>query len=317
MFFKYPSLVSHYAIGKQKRIVQMLDEPWFATEKIHGANASYIINKYGKESFAKRTSLINSQDKQFNQLPNCVSVSIKEGAKNILKQYDADYVIVYGEYFGSGVQKMEYDIVKSGEKDFRVFDVLVHKDGDMGDKFTVLSSKIFEYFTELDLAPVVSLSKTLREYLNEEMDDSSLLGGYKEGLVYKPYDSYEIDDENRYLGVKRKTEKYLEKEKSPIKTPKSKPNFSIREINIQNELGKYITKNRLNNILSHGEFDLIPQNIGKIMVSFKDDVIKEFLDENDVDGKVPFMKLIACYSSDIVKIIKDKIQEESYDLINK
>lgn len=47
MFFKYPSLVNHYAIGRENRIVQRLDELWIATEKIHGANASYIIDKEG------------------------------------------------------------------------------------------------------------------------------------------------------------------------------------------------------------------------------------------------------------------------------
>ena len=315
MFFKYPSLVNHYAIGRENRIVQRLDELWTATEKIHGANASYIIDKEGNESFAKRTSLINSDDKQFSQLPNCVSNSIKNSAKDILEDANADYVIVYGEYFGSGIQKMDYDIVKSGEKTFKVFDVLIHKHGDLKDKFTVLSNGMFKYFSPYDLVPIVSISKTLREYLNDEMDDDSLLGGYKEGLVYKPSEPYEIDETHRYVGVKRKTEKYLEKEKVSTKTPKSKPNFSIVELNIQKELGKYITPNRLNNILSHGEFDLIPQNIGKIMLSFKEDVIKEFTDENEVSPDVPLMKLIAGYSSDIAKIIKDKIGEESKQLL--
>ena len=315
MFFKYPSLVNHYAIGRENRIVQRMDELWTATEKIHGANASYIIDKEGNESFAKRTSLINSDDKQFSQLPNCVSNSIKNSAKDILEDANADYIIVYGEYFGSGIQKMDYDIVKSGEKTFKVFDVLIHKHGDSKDKFTVLSNGMFKYFNQYDLVPIVSISKTLREYLNDEMDDDSLLGGYKEGLVYKPSVPYEIDETHRYVGVKRKTEKYLEKEKVSTKTPKSKPNFSIVELNIQKELGKYITTNRLNNILSHGEFDLIPQNIGKIMLSFKEDVIKEFTDENEVSPDVPLMKLIAGYSSDIAKIIKDKIGEESKQLL--
>ena len=317
MFFKYPSLVSHYVVGRKNRIAQRLDDLWIATEKIHGANASYIIDKEGNESFAKRTSLINSEDKQFNQLPSCVSDSIKNSAKAILEDTNADYVIVYGEYFGSGIQKMDYDIVKSGEKTFKVFDVLVHKHGDSKDKFTVLSNGMFKYFSLYDLAPIVSTSKTLREYLNDEMDDDSLLGGYKEGLVYKPYESYEIDENHLYVGVKRKTEKYLEKEKVSTKIPKSKPDFSIVELNIQKDLGKYITQNRLNNILSHGEFDLIPQNIGKIMLSFKEDVIKEFSDENEVNPDAPLMKLIAGYSSDIAKIIKDKISEESSLLLQK
>ena len=315
MFFKYPSLVNHYAIGRENRIVQRLDELRTATEKIHGANASYIIDKEGNESFAKRTSLINSEDKQFSQLPNCVSNSIRDSAKGILLDSNADYVIVYGEYFGAGIQRMDYDIIKEGKKDFKVFDVFVHRDGDQDDKFIVLSNEIFKYFRLDDLVPIVSVGKTLREYLNEEMGEESLIGGYKEGFVYKPSEPYEIDETHRYVGVKRKTEKYLEKEKVSTKVPKSKPDFSIVELNIQKDLGKYITPNRLNNILSHGEFDLIPQNIGKIMLSFKEDVIKEFTDENEVGSDTQLMKLIAGYSSDIAKIIKDKIGEESRQLL--
>ena len=51
------------------------------------------------------------------------------------------------------------------------------------------------------------------------------------------------------------------------------------------------------------------------MLSFKEDVIKEFTDENEVSHDVPLMKLIAGYSSDIAKIIKDKIGEESKQLL--
>ena len=53
MFFKYPSLVNHYAIGRENRIVQRLDELWIATEKIHGANASYIIDKEGNKKYSE------------------------------------------------------------------------------------------------------------------------------------------------------------------------------------------------------------------------------------------------------------------------
>ena len=162
MFFKYPSLVNHYAIGRENRIVQRLDELWIATEKIHGANASYIIDKEGNESFAKRTSLINSEDKQFNQLPSCVSDSIKNSAKAILEDANADYVIVYGEYFGSGIQKMDYDIVKSGEKTFKVFDVLIHKHGDLKDKLIRVS-----HMGNMNKKYVDVLINALKQYYGE------------------------------------------------------------------------------------------------------------------------------------------------------
>lgn len=51
------------------------------------------------------------------------------------------------------------------------------------------------------------------------------------------------------------------------------------------------------------------------MLSFKEDVINEFSDENEVSPDAPLMKLIDGYSSDIAKIIKDKISEESSILL--
>lgn len=69
-FLKYPSLVNHYAIGKSNRLVNRFDNIlWYASEKIHGANASYALSATGEEYFAKRSGIINKDDKQFSMLP--------------------------------------------------------------------------------------------------------------------------------------------------------------------------------------------------------------------------------------------------------
>lgn len=315
-FFKYPSLTNHYAIGKEFRIINRLDDFWYSTEKIHGANASYILTSNGNEYFAKRSGIIDfeSSDKQFNQLPNVVSEAVKSGAKKVLENYQSDKVIIYGEYYGKGVQSMEYDIIKDGKKDFRVFNIFVQESED---SYRVLGYEEMKSFIDKsDLVPILEID-TLRNLLSKDQDEESALGGFKEGDVYQPISSYIIDGNNRFVGVKRKTDRYLEVEKVPKQT-KSSPSWSIKEISIREELGRYITENRLNNVLSHGDLELIPQNIGKIMLVFKEDAIEEFKKETEIeyDEGTDFMKLINGWSKDIATLIKNKIQKESMSIIN-
>ena len=317
-FQKYPSLTNHYAIGKELRIVNKLDEYWYSTEKIHGANAAYYLDKDGNEAFAKRSCIIdfeNSSDKQFNQLPSCVTQSIKDSAKEVLSYSGAELVIVYGEYFGAGVQVMDYDIVKSKEKSFKVFDVFIkHKDKSEDEYYVLGALEIDDFFRAKDLAPRQHI-KTLRELLSDEQDDISELGGYSEGNVYKPVAGYVIDKDNRFVGVKRKTDKYLETEKVSTKQPKARPEYSIKEIEIQQDLGRYITKNRVRNVLSHGDFVLEPKSIGSIMQATKDDAIEEYKRENEVDEHTPFGQLIKGYSGKIALLIKELIQEQTNELL--
>lgn len=318
-FFKYPSLTNDYAIGKVKAITGQLDEPWYSTEKIHGANASILMDKDGNWELAKRSGVLNfdgnSGDKMFNGLESCISPVMIYRLKdilhdaNIVEDVESDYLIAYGEYFGDGVQAMDYEVVKNHEKDFRIFNVLIHQK--VGGKFLVLTlGTLRSYFPESFCVPFNKLG-TLRKLLQSELTEESALGGYKEGEVYQPIQPYFISDngESKFLGVKRKTKRFLEtKDIKKVKT--SKNTYSINEINIQNGLGDYITKNRLNNVLSHGEHELIPQNIGNIMKAMKDDAISDFKKDIDLE------KLIKCYDRDIAVMIKEKIKEKSEGALN-
>ena len=90
MFFKYPSLVNHYAIGRENRIVQRLDELWTATEKIHGANASYIIDKEGnpqiKEANGPKNGLILEEEaiRIIKSLPTAIPATCDGKPINIM-----------------------------------------------------------------------------------------------------------------------------------------------------------------------------------------------------------------------------------------
>lgn len=319
-YLKYPSLVNHYAIGKERRITEKLDKLWYSTEKIHGANAAYYLDKDGNEAFAKRSGIIDfetSSDKQFNMLPSCVNESIRESAKKVLGVGQGEYIIVYGEYFGAGVQVMNYDIIKERRKAFRVFDVFIKTEHMKEDQYYVLGkNNLKEMFSSKDLVPFKDVD-TLYKLLDREISENSELGGYSEGEVYKPVSGYFIDSHNRFIGVKHKTTKYLETEKISTKQPKSKPNFGVQELKIQEDLGRYITLNRVRNVLSHGKYELIPKNIGKIMMEVKRDAIDEFKRETtlSIPEGTMFEVLINGFSKQIADYIKELIHEQTIELV--
>lgn len=315
-FLKYPSLVNHYAIGKSKRLVNRFDNIlWYASEKIHGANASYALSATGEEYFAKRSGTITEDDKQFSMLPECVTPDIREGAKKLFEYYpEAVSIHIFGEFFGKGVQVMDYETVKEGKKAFRVFDVIAkHEDGSM----SVCGINTWKYFFEQDsIVPYNTLGKTLKEFLETPPSEESALGGYSEGIVLKPLQGYPIKSTQDFLGVKYKTDKYLEVRYKPSKQRKEAPKLSNEQVEALNELGKYITKQRVLNVCSHGDFDLIDKNIGKIMLAVKQDAANEF--NKEVGSSFTEKELIGisnAYSGEIAKYIKEVIYESSLELL--
>ena len=74
----------------------------------------------------------------------------------------------------------------------------------------------------------------------------------------------------------------------------------------------YVTANRLSNVLSHGEFELVPQSIGKIMVAFKDDVVKEYIAEQEPELEpADVLSAVSKHNGKIALLIKDAITQDS------
>lgn len=315
-FLKYPSLVNHYAIGKSQRLVNRYDNMlWYASEKIHGANASYALSANGEEYFAKRSGIIADDDKQFSTLPDCITPDIRQGAKKLFDYYpDADTIYVFGEFFGKGVQHMNYDIVKEGKKAFRVFDVILKfKNGEL----VVCGINVWKNVFDNDsIVPYNTLGKTLKEFLETSPSEESALGGYSEGIVLKPLAGYPMKTTQDFLGVKYKTEKYLEVKDKPSKPRKKAPELTVEQLNTLNNLGKYITKQRVSNVCSHGDYELIEKNIGKIMMEVKKDAANEFIKETgSTFTEKELIGLTKSFSGEIAKYIKELIQESYQDVL--
>lgn len=314
-FLKYPSLQNHYAIGKSRRVVELYDELWVETEKIHGANASIVLAEDSDGDVcvgtAKRSGFIKLDDKQFTRFVTWVKENkdIVTQASKFLSWDGVTQVHIFGEYFGGNVQKMEYDLCKQGEVDFKVFNVILEYDNGTI-HYVVDKTTVANYIDEKYLARVKE-TKTLREFVEGYPDVESEYGGISEGSVYQPVHGYILNDTYGFLGVKYKTKEYAEvtKQKTTVKT---KVEYAPEFLALIEDVSTYVTANRLSNVLSHGEFELVPQNIGKIMIAFKDDVVKEYMAEvdTDLDAK-DILSAVSKHNGTVALLIKDAITADS------
>lgn len=314
-FLKYPSLTNHYAIGKEKRIIEACNDPWYSTEKIHGANISIVLDQEGNVNFAKRSGFIEEDDKQFARF-----VQLAKNSQQLIHELEVfldwkgvTQVHAFGEYFGSNVQTMEYHLNKNHQVDIKIFNVILEYGN--GVLHYVLSRwDVEKYISHGYLTPVEETS-TLEQFLKKEPIENSRYGGYSEGSVYQPCIGYILDDWHRFLGVKHKTEKFNEVSRTP-KNPKPKVEYTPEFIELMTSVSMYVTENRLRNVLSHGEFELIPQNIGKIMLAFKEDVVKEYLREVDSTyEEKDILSSLRPSDREIAKMVKEEIQRASEILV--
>ena len=296
-FHKYPSLVNHYAKDKVRFISDFLEKKYYATEKINGENSQIILNKKNEFEYGSRSMLLSVGSPEQVRLNNIVEdKNIKEAILNIKKDFpNAISINVYGEYYGPGVKKMNYD---EDFKNYRVFDVFVY-DEDSIYVFGVEDLK--KYFIENQL-------------VNDTLENKSLLGGITEGNVYKPYDSYELqvieiqDSETGEVSykklfpvIKHKEEKFLE----VVKKTKKKIELSEEEQELFNKMISYITEARFENLLSHGK-SYTKENFGELIKDYSEDIVKEFTFENNINWKDIPTLVKRLFSKEVAKFIKEQ-----------
>ena len=292
----------------------VLDEEFYATEKIHGSNMSIEFTKDSTRYFSRNRE-VTLNDKALgsylattNNLKDIESIakSILDGSVNLSKkENDITKVIVFGELYGSGIQNMEYAENKAGIKEFRVFDVFVFEEDNRA--YTLTAEELLHVFGQLTV-PFFTGVKPLREWLTTELPETSRLGGPIEGLVYKPFDGQILAFDNgavcNYLGVKHKTEQFAE-----IKSRKKEaPVLTDDEINFKDNIERYFTMQRLDNLLSKGDIELSVRNLGAIIPAYLEDVKTDYIKDNP-DSYFNQRILNKAMSSQVVKLVKEKLAQ--------
>lgn len=298
MIFKtYNSIENAYQarVIDQIRLQGFGDEVFIVQEKVHGANFSFFTD--GKEiKIAKRTAFIEKGEKFYNahQILERYRKNVISAFEKVKTMYpDVETVVIYGELFGGGYRHKEVEPVKDAVtvqkgieyapyNEFYAFDIKLNGVTYLD---TDLVNLIFEE-TGFFYAKIL-FQGTLDEALKfpnafdskipawlglPELENNSC-----EGTIIKTLKTKYFGNGSRVI-LKNKNEKWIEKSRvirKQDKTVKKTVNFSEKAQDIWDEIQKYVTVNRLNNVISKtGEFE--PKMMGKVIGLLAQDILEDF-----------------------------------------
>ncbi len=304
IFIKYPSLTNHYAIMKDKTIVNYLDKPVYTTEKLHGANISIAFDKDLNYYLASRRRIVKSESDK-HQFKGLIEFFTKY--EDFLKQIASLYftknvkqVHFFGELYGAGIQNMDYEENKNNTKSVRFFNIILLTDD--GKLIKTDYNKFCELLPESLRVPSKP-GGILRDLITRDDDEikNSALGGHAEGVVYQPVEEYKIVD-GHFVGIKHKTKDFSEKKQKQI----VKEALSAEEISVLTEVKSRVTSQRIHNVLSHGDLELETKNFGNIIKAVQSDIIEEI--NREVENLDP--KLLNLYIRRVGKEIAELLRLE-------
>ena len=315
-FIKYPSLTNHYAILNKKYI--NLENEYIATEKIHGANITIAIDKDKNIDIAKRTAYLTPKEKTHAPW-NTVAEFVKKEKSLILTWFDQInkyaskkatvlQVNLYGELYGDQVQEaMPYFDTLNKTREIRFFDIHVLLDNNTR---LILSQNQLTDILGIDFVVPVLRTGKLKDLLLTIEEMQSNFGECKaEGQVYKPKNEYILEQNKlgqvEYPVVKHKYDEWLETQNIASNFDM---NYAANEIQLTSAVASRITKQRLLNILSHGELEATEQNTGKFVTAMVEDIKDEISREEP--GLIINDKVLNKHKKEMVLLYKEFLSEK-------
>lgn len=297
-FKSYSSLENHHNgkfISKIRELALDSGE-WVAREKIHGTNFSVIITADSiipckrsgpilpSESFFGYEIIMKRYAKSFERI------------KELLDLCSLEFIQVFGEFAGTGIQKG----VDYGEKDFYVFDVLVNRKNSWNYIIDSGRGSVEEFANTygLKIAPLIGRGK-FEDLIKLPNDFQIIVNRYNEtynqengnvvanthiwlleegtdniaeGYVLKPNIPAWLPNGAR-VAIKCKNSKFSEKAKSDklIQPPKE---LSPIDADVLMKFSEYATWNRVSNVISKwGEVNA--KDFGKVLGLTMQDIFVE------------------------------------------
>lgn len=281
---------------------------WVVTEKVHGANFSFVYEN-GSLKFAKRKEYLNWSDDFFG-----FQLVVSKLENNILRLFEklssdiaAEKYIIYGELFGGRYPHPEVEPVKdvhaiqtgvyyTPDIEFCAFDIALETDGSDSKYYLDYESSV-AYFNEFEIfyAKPLLIGKfneatnfniRINSSVPKEFNLPELQHNLIEGVVIKPFDQKDHAIFSRPI-IKLKNPEFDEEEKFHEAEKWSFiPNVSSKteELSfIVDELRNYVTQNRLKSAVSKiGTLDFNNHSrVSEIKKEFLEDVITDFNENND------------------------------------
>ncbi len=302
-FKKYNSIENSY----QSEFINSIyergfgDEQFIVQEKVHGANLSFITD--GKNVIsAKRTDLIDENENFYNSkvVQAIYEPKIKKLFQYLSDKNDLSSLTVFGEIFGGGYPHKEVEIKKdaklvqrgiyySPEIDFFAFDILINNYEYLGVEKT---NKLFEKFGFVhaktlfqgSLKQCLEYSNKFKTTIPKNYGLPELEGNICEGVVIRPIKPLFFNNGSRII-IKNKNEDWSENnnyiDKDILRTLlREEAELSDEAEKLCEQAYKYISENRLSNVLSKiGEVNP-KKDFGKILGMFNKDILTDFLKDN-------------------------------------
>lgn len=247
---------------------------WYATEKIHGTNFSFITDGINI-AYAQRSGVIEDNFMNHKAFVHKISDKILE-----LGKYFDQPIQVITEYYGKGIiNKGAIDYTTDTEKHFIAYDILLLND----DKFVSYPENL-ALFDKLEI-PYVKVIATgtfdelmdIDNHFESFLAESNNIKTYAEGMVLKPCKDMRVDTGERVI-LKRVSEQFAENKPGKVE----KTIITIDESIIQCIDNKN-TEIRLGKVA--GKFGILPTEKSKfaqLIIELSNDIFEEMTQENIV-----------------------------------
>ena len=238
---------------------------WEVSEKLHGANFSFIVTKDDIQ-IASRNGIIEGN---FYNSSEAVRVNLDKARLLFEKQDNIEVLTIYGELYGDGVQKgvKYYD-----DQRFAAFDMAI--DGEY------LDPEVFIAYADLVQLPRVhsfgifsfeDALKVSNTFITHHSDDQSE-DNICEGVVLKPVDASLTFSEDSRMVLKNKNSIFSEK--STVPKAKIVVELTTEDQTLLTEIESLVNINRINAVLSK-EASISIRMFGKYLGLTRKDVLDE------------------------------------------
>jgi Rnl2 family RNA ligase len=299
-FKKYNSIENSYQDDFMQSIIDQGfgDIEYVVQEKVHGANLSFITDGQ-KIIAAKRTELILDDEQFFNS--KSVQDRYRDNILNLFQEisekFNTKTVTIFGELFGGGyphpdvakddaAKLVQRGIYYCPSNDFFAFDILLDNEKYVD---VEIASQLFDKFGFIyakalfkgSLSDCLTFSNSFKTTLPNDFGLPELEGNICEGVVIRPVQPSFFRTGSRVL-IKNKNEMWAENNNYIDKVILSKLLHEGEELSEEasflcEEIYKYITQNRLDNLISKiGEVHP-RKGFGKVLGLYCKDVLTDFL----------------------------------------
>lgn len=299
-FKKYNSIENSYQLEFLNEIKEQgfYDLEYVVQEKVHGANLSFITN--GKDIIsAKRTELITDDENFYNSkyVQQKYESKVIQLYKLISEKYsDVKQVTIFGELFGGiyphpNVEKIntavfvQKGVYYSPDNDFYAFDILINSDQylDTDTVNSLFESVGFLYAKTIfrgSLTDCLEHPNNFKSKISEWLNLPDLQQNICEGVVIRPVQPNFFRNGSRVL-IKNKNEKWTENnnfiDKEILKSLLNQQETLSDDAQLLcEEILKYITENRLQNVISKIG-TITPKDYGKLLGLYCKDTLEDFL----------------------------------------